>query len=255
MRAVLLSPLALVLAAVGLVIGWFAGSGSLAVAVAFAIVGWAVGVGVGLGLRSAALRSAPRLRIDPFTLNEPWRRSVQDALQARNRFRAAVGRSRSGPFRERLEELADRIDHGVDECWQVAQQGQEIADARRRIERPAVEGKLEALLADGEPTPDSAADQTVEALRSQLGSAERLDHTVADTRARLTLLTARLDEAAARAMELTVAAGAAVDLAGLDTEVDALVTDMEALRLALEEVDDRPVPPPELPGSSEQATG
>ena len=44
-------------------------------------------------------RGKRRERIDPFTLQEPWRRYVQEALQARNRFDEAVGRTRPGPLR------------------------------------------------------------------------------------------------------------------------------------------------------------
>jgi hypothetical protein len=53
----------------------------------------------------------------------------------------------------------------------------------------------------------------------------------------LRLLDARLSEAATRAIELSVRAHDPSDLAGLGEDVDVLVTDLEALRLALDEAD------------------
>jgi hypothetical protein len=80
------------------------------------------------------------------------------------------------------------------------------------------------------------ADPRVAALRAQLSSAERMTATAADADARLRLLSARLDEAAARAVELSIGAGTDADLAGLGSEVDEVVDQLEALRLALGEV-------------------
>jgi len=63
-----------------------------------------------------------------------------------------------------------------------------------------------------------------------------LASTAADADARLVVLTARLDEAAARAVELSLGAGTDADLVGLGSEVDEVVDQLEALRLALGEV-------------------
>ena len=45
-----------------------------------------------------------------------------------------------------------------------------------------------------------------------------------------------MDEAVARAVELSLSAGDAAELSGLGADVDQLVDDMEALRQGLEEV-------------------
>ena len=74
------------------------------------------------------------------------------------------------------------------------------------------------------------------ALRAQLASAERMDQTIAETRDSLRLLDARLGEAVARAVELSVEAGDIAELSGLGDDVDNLVGEMEALRQGLEEV-------------------
>src|SRR5688572_15013642 len=74
-----------------------------------------------------------RRGMDPFTVGEPWRRFVQDALRAQTRFDEVVQRTRPGPLRERLGEIGGRLNQGVDEVWATAQQGQSLKGARRRI--------------------------------------------------------------------------------------------------------------------------
>jgi hypothetical protein len=61
-----------------------------------------------------------------------------------------------------------------------------------------------------------------------------MDRVLADTRSRLQLLDARRDESVTRAIELSVQSGPE-DLTGLGDDVDGIVTEMEALRQALEE--------------------
>jgi hypothetical protein len=244
-----LSPAAILLLVIGGLLGALVGGGVLA-AVVGALIGWAAGAAATLGWRRAAPPPLTR-RIDPFAVNEPWRRPVQDAIQARNRFAAAIEPARAGPTRDRLVEFAARIDQGVEETWRIAREGQSITEARRRIDRRAAQAELDRLRSgDAALAPDSAAGATAAALESQLASADRLDRTVEDTRARLALLNARLDEAVARASELVVVADKGADLAGLGAQIDDVVHDMEALRQALEEIDEIGRPPelPELPG-------
>src|SRR6476619_574253 len=83
--------------------------------------------------------STRRRGIDRFSVNEPWRRFVQDALQAQGRLDEVVRHVRAGPLRERLTEIAGRMDQGVREVWVTAQQGQSLRAARRRIDVPALE--------------------------------------------------------------------------------------------------------------------
>lgn len=227
----MMSPLGIVLAGAGAAAGVLTGGGVVA-AVALGAVAWA-------GRVAAAIPRSPRPeRIDPFTLNEPWRRFVQDALQAQNRFHSAVGGARAGPLRDRLGGIADRVDTGVEECWRIAQRGQDLADARRKLDTREAEREIAELEsgASGAPTEGSAVEEMAEAWRAQLASAERMDTVIADARDRLRLLNARLDEAVARAVELSVHAGDAGALSGLGDDVDHLVDDMEALRQALDAV-------------------
>ncbi len=62
----------------------------------------------------------------------------------------------------------------------------------------------------------------------------------AEARDRLRLLDARLDEAVARAVELSLGAGDAAAAGGLQGDVDQLVEEMEALRVALDDAGPTP---------------
>jgi hypothetical protein len=93
---------------------------------------------------------------------------------------------------------------------------------------------LEGVERDG-IEPGSAAEARAEALRGRLAAAERLRTVGDDARDRLAVLEARLEEAVARAVELSVAA--APDARSLAGDVDAVVDELEAFRLALEEIE------------------
>jgi hypothetical protein len=201
---------------------------------------------VGLGAVAWAGRvaaSVPRdpsaERIDPFTLSDPWRRYVQESLSARKTFDEAVKRAPSGPLRDRLREIGDRLDTGTRETWRIARHAQALMEARRSVNVDRISYELNQL---GGPTaswePGSPTAQTYDALHAQLATAQRMDQTLTDAETRLRLLDARLDEAVTRAIELSVQAHDLTDLAGLEGEVDSVVSDMEALRVALREADD-----------------
>lgn len=180
-------------------------------------------------------------RIDPFALKDPWKRFVIDAQSAQGRFQRAVRRSRPGPLKERLAELGERIDQAVRECWRVACQGDALGNALRQLEPGRVEADLAEARRDlsrARGTSTEPIQATVNALEAQLRSAERLGEVWNSSRDRLRVLNAQLDEAVARAVELSVGAGdSAAAFGGLTHQVTGVVSDMEALRQALEETD------------------
>jgi hypothetical protein len=177
---------------------------------------------------------APRqARIDPFTLHDPWRRYVQNALQARTRFSEAVERAPAGPLRDRLREIAARVDTGVEESWHVAQQGEALVQARRGIDLASVDRQLQQRTGGA----DDSADRVLQSLQGQRATAARLDGVIANARDQLQVVGAGLDEAVARTLELSAHARAGGDVEGLGRDVDDLVTEVEALRQALEETD------------------
>jgi hypothetical protein len=225
------SPLGIVLAGVGASVGILAGL-PIAGVLALGALAWS-------GRVAAAVPKAKHgERIDPFTLSKPWRDFVQEAQQSRRKFDDAVRRARSGPLRDRLQEIGDRLDDAVQECWRIACSGDALADARKQIDTRTIQRELDQVTGElqGPVAETSPQAGTIAALQAQLATAQRLDDTVIDARNRLRLLDARLDESVARAIELSVSADEDA-LDSLSADVDGIVGDMEALRQGIDEAD------------------
>lgn len=196
----------------------------------------AIGAAVyGLKVRLAVPRE-PKSDIDISQLREPWRSFVVEAMVARKRYQSAVGDARSGPLRNRLVEIGKRLDDGVDETWRIARRGMSLESAMRQLEDPQ---RVHRRLAEARASGGDA--RIVQSLEAQLASTERITQVAAQARSQLQLLDARLDEAVARAVELSLSADDASALGGLGTDVEAVVGEMESLRQALEETH-RPTP-------------
>lgn len=225
------APQAIVLGGLGTALAIVGGLPIIAAA-GIGVLAWGARVALGLP------RSPRPDRIDPFTLGVPWRKSVHEALKAQRRFNDAVRKADAGPLRDHLREIGQRIDTGVRECWRVAQRGAAIESGLKTLD---VEGTKRDLVdvereLRGDPT-DTRLQQTRDSLRAQLHTAQRMIDAVQDARNQLRLLDARLDEAVTRAVELSLRSAPDADVSGLGSDVESLVTDMEALRSALEDVE------------------
>lgn len=226
----MLSPSGILLAGAGASVAIATGL-PLVAAPVLAVAAW------GARVLAAVPRAVARERIDPFSLPEPWRSAVVEALKAQVRYDQAVASADRGPIRSRLESIGERIDDGVQEAWRIARRGAQLVEARNAIDADDARRELAAIQADADATwaAGSHLERTAEALRSQIETAGRLDAVLADTRSQLQALEARLDESVARAIELSVQVGDADDLGTIDDDVDGLVNEMEALRQALDE--------------------
>lgn len=217
----------------------FGAGASIGILVGGGVAGAAILGGLGWAGRVAAAipRTPADSRIDPFTLNEPWRHYVTDALQARTRFAESVASAREGPTQDRLREIQSRVDTGVEEVWRIARRGHDLVDARRRVDPDSIRRDIASTEASARQpgASDSTTQRTLESLHAQLATVDRLDRVIGDADSRLRLLNARLDEAAARTIELSVRAHDVSELGGLGADVDEMVDEMEALRLAIEE--------------------
>jgi hypothetical protein len=231
----------------------------LVLAVVLGIVAGVVGAAAQRARGGSGRSRDRRERIDPFTVGEPWRRFVQNALQARNRFDSVVERVPAGPLHDSLQETATRMHAVAEESWAVAQRGQVLAQARRRIDVADIDrslarlGEAEAEAAAppgaGPDRPGDALDidaldvtssgghtaSMAEALRSQRASAERLDRVIDQAEGQLRLLGVRLDQAVTQVLELSSRAAVDTSTAGLELDVDEMATEMAALRQALDE--------------------
>jgi len=212
-----------------------AGAGaSAAILIGLGPIGAVVlGAGAFAGRVLAAVPRAPkRPGINPRELDEPWRGLVQQILEANQRFDRALQGVQSGPLLDRLRQLGDRLETGVDEAWRIARAGQQLGAGRRQIDTTQIHADLQR--AHSAPRTERT-DQTIAAIQAQLDSAQRLDATINDTYDRLQLLDARLDEMVTRTVELSVTQTDPDAIGGLGDEVESIVDDMEALRQAVEE--------------------
>ena len=219
--------------ATGILLGAFTGGiGWIALPVIGGVLGYCGRVAV------AIPRNAATARIDPFGVNEPWRHAVKDALQARTRFSDAIKGFKDGPLRDALHETGDRIDEAVNECWNVAQQGQLVSDARTRINDRETRWELEQAAAQIPPGAAASETQarTIASLNAQLGTAQRMDALIAGTYDELRLINARLDEAVTQAIELSVTNRG--DLSPVSHQVEGIVDSLTALRSAMTSLND-----------------
>jgi hypothetical protein len=220
------APSAILLAGAGAAAGILGGLAVLPV-VGIAAAAWLVRVATLLPRRASGER------IDPMSISDPWRGFVRDALDAQRRYRKAVSTAKPGPMRDRLIEIGERIDAGVSECWRVARRGDALVDAIGNLDVIGARKDLEAAKQGAE---NEAHHATVVALQAQVDTADRLIDVAQDAQDRTRLLNARLDEAVARTVELAIRAEDVGELGGLGGQVEELVSEMESLRVALDEV-------------------
>lgn len=180
-------------------------------------------------------------KINPSQVSEPWRRFVLEAQQAQARFDRTVRQTHEGPLREHLTAIGRRIAEGVQECWRIARQGDVLQRALHELNQDEVEADLERVndeLRGAEGSRQQSLSRTRDALLAQRRSYERIASVWTEARDRLQVLNAQLDEAVARAVELSVHGGDSDALRPLDADVDTLVHELESLRLGLEEAGD-----------------
>ena len=207
------------------------------------LIGAPIALAAGIGAAAwggrvlAAVPRDPRRgdRIEPFTLGDPWKSYVIGAQQSKERFDRMVHDMAAGPLKERLADLASRLDDGVAESWRIARRGNDISGALARLDTIRAQAELAELrAATGNAMPERSMAKTIEAIEAQIASANRLQRTADDAQSRLRLLDARFDELVARGVEVSIGSG---DTDVFGDEVDGLVSDLEALRAALEEAE------------------
>ena len=189
-------------------------------------------------------------RIDPFILSEPWRSYVQGAQSAKLRFDRTVEGTRDGPLRDRLRELSSRLEDGIEESWRIASRGDDIDGALKQLNTKQAEIELAQLQArHRDPDSSSDVESTIASLQAQITSGQRMQRVSQSTRDRLRLLDARFDELVARAVEVSVGSE---DSGVLGNDVNDLVTELESLRLALDDTQrtERGELPPEVRGQA-----
>ncbi|HEX3087773.1 MAG TPA: hypothetical protein VHQ23_03905 [Ilumatobacteraceae bacterium] len=202
---------------------------------ALVAIGVAAVVAVAAALRRRQRPGGRPIAIDPFALSEPWRRYVSAAQSAQRRYNEIVKATAPGPLRTSMESITRNVQRGVEECWLIAKRGDEVDRALSRLDSTELQARLDA----------STDDATRASLQAQLDAAKRIRATRDDTDRQLRLLNTRLGELLAQAAEVSVGTDTTSDLG---SAVDDVVTQMESLRLAIEDVNNT------RPGDAGQAS-
>ncbi|MEA2827147.1 MAG: hypothetical protein QOG43_1586 [Actinomycetota bacterium] len=229
MARAIMAPSSILLAGAGTAVAILAGV-PLAAAAAVGAVAWAGKVAW------AIPRKAKRPGMNPATVKEPWRSLVRQTVKAEDRFNETVRETRPGPLRDRLAELSAQVSVAVDASWQIAQRGDSLDDAVRELDADSIAAELAAREDELRRSPGRPQlEATVAALRRQLESAQRVADVARDALDRLRKLNAQLNETVARAVELSLGPADVDALQPLGADIDGVVTELESLRLALEE--------------------
>jgi hypothetical protein len=239
----LLSPWAL---ASGLGIGGaLIATGNSATGLLAGVGAWAVGVLLALrGSKPDGQRAADRAssdRVDPFAVGEPWRRYVQSSQSARTRFSSAVDSAPSGPLRDRLESIGERINEAALEIWVIAKDGHSLNGALKAVNITEINQRVVAAteaLKGAAPERLPSLQASLDSAIARQQSAQRLSVQRTSLEDRLRELDGKLDELSARGIELSVSGSTADADPGLDTlrsDVDNVIVEMEALRQAIVE--------------------
>jgi hypothetical protein len=229
MARAIMAPSAILLAGAGTAAAILAGV-PLAAAAAVGALAWAGKVAL------AIPRKDKRPDMNPATVRDPWRSLVRQALKAEARFNETVRQTRSGPLRDRLAEVSAQVSVAVDASWKIAQRGDSLDAAVRELDADSIAAELAARQSELRQSPGRPQlEATVEALRRQLESARRVADVARDALDRLRKLNAQLNETVARAVELSLGPADVDALQPLGADIDGVVSELEALRLALEE--------------------
>jgi hypothetical protein len=122
-----------------------------------------------------------------------------------------------------MAEIGLSLNKGVLECWEIAKRGDALDDTIRSLDPAAIKARLERAK-------DGIARRSLE---SQMRSVDRVRTARDEADERLSVLQTRLGELVSQAAEVSVG----VDhTAELGSAVDDVVVQLEALRLATQEV-------------------
>jgi hypothetical protein len=174
----------------------------------------------------------PEGPVDPVqldTLEPRWRSAVEETLASRARLHDLVAQAGTGPLRDRLASLTERLDAGVVAAWQTASRAQATSRTVTSMDLDRVTAQLKDARRRG-------AGAEAELLAEQHAALNQLSNAVDDAAERLRLLDLRLDTAVARAAQLVLRPDAVEALAAVDQELGAVVEEIDALRAGFDAV-------------------
>jgi hypothetical protein len=173
----------------------------------------------------------PLAHVDPRVVAPRFAPAVRAALAARARYADVVAGVGEGPVRDRLVDVGARIDAGVLAVWEAARRAGEIERTVAALDPERVIAEYKEARRDQADDPEREA-----ALAARFASVQRLLNALDDTDDRLRTLDARLGAAVAGAAEVALGVGGDAAAEAVETELDDVVTELDALRVALREL-------------------
>ena len=245
------SPTAVAATAVGAGIGVL--DHSIVLTVVLAVTGWTgrmVAAVIAVRRRERAARPHPA-QLDPWSVPEPWRQLLQQAMAAQTRFDQAVTAWPPGPTRDRLGALQPRLYQEVDQLGSLARQGAAAAGwtgAAYASGRPSpaslgeelsrVQGER-ARLGDTSSPRSAELARREEAVAAQLRAVHRAAQVEAELQDRLRAAVARLDQTVTELLAVDRST-AVVEPVGVSSALDELSDGITSLRAALTETTGTP---------------
>ena len=214
-----------------------------------ALLGWGAKVALAVPRRSR------RSTINPGRLPDPWRTFVLEAAQAAKRVDELVRTLPAGPLRSELSEVGQRVAEGVRECWEIANRGVALDGARKQLGLSNANNELDRLKGERALRAQQgmdlvSIDQAINAVQRQLAAGQRVEAAAFEARDRLRVLNAQLDEAVAAVVEMSLRPSGDRSAVAIRGQVDGIVDELEALRLALDETDAITAPSSDTAASS-----
>lgn len=240
------SPAAVAATAAGAGIGLL--DHSIVLTIVLAACGWVARMAaavVSWRRRERAARPRPA-NLDPWSVPEPWRQLLQQALAAQSRFDQTVAGWPPGPTRERLTTLQPRVYQEVAELGALARRGAAATGwtgatfAPGRPSAGALSVEIKEVQAErarlGGTAPDRAAElsRREDALAAQLRALNRAEQAGAELQDRLRRAVARLDETVTELVS-TPAPADMDEPIGVASALDELSDGITTLRAALTE--------------------
>jgi hypothetical protein len=252
------SPTAIVVTAAGVGIGLLAQSPVLAVV---------LGVGAWCGRMVAALIAQKRRErkarpkpadLDPWSVPEPWRQLVQQAMAAQTHFDQTVQDWPEGPIRERLVTLQPRVYVSVEQVGAIVKRGAALGGWSGGVAipgRPSADQLSEQLrqvtderqeLGAEAAQRDAILARTEESIAAQLRAVHNAEEAAAMTHDRLRLLVATLDQTVTSLLALGVD-GAEAGAEILETSLAFVSDEIAALHRGLTDATSSAAVNPVLP--------
>lgn len=252
-------------AAVGAGIGVLANSVILAVILGVGF--WSLLIGVGVFARGRRRRAAlPKpAELDPWSVPEPWRQLLQQAMSAQSRFDQAIQDWPPGPIRERLTDLQPRLWADVGDIGTIARRGAGLSAWVSGIPatgRPSETQLAQQLrqteaerqrLAGRSASRDASLARTEEAIAAQIRAVRNASEAESLVLDRLRVVVARLDETVTSLL-LLGAGGGEAQADSATASLDAINDEVTALLRGLAEATSTSAgaigaisPPPPLP--------